>query len=570
MAGNDVHTARILIVDDEQANVDLLVSCIRDEGYVNYESTRDPEAVAELFQAYKPDLVLLDLHMPRLDGFGILEQLGQYVSDDEFLPILVLTADVSRETKERALSCGAADFLTKPLGITEVLLRIGNLLHTRRLHMDQRLARQRAEATERRASLLAEASRVLASSFDYQTTLAVLCRTMVPGMADYCVVDVLQADGSILRPGFSHVDPAKEHLLRETAHAQPAVLPEDHPVVVALRAGRCTLAREITPEMVSAVTGNDEHRQLLALLRPQSLITVPIMASGPILGALVLVHSDSGRRYATEDLDLACEVGRRAAMTIENAQLFNQAHQATQARDEMLSIVAHDLRNPLSTITMGSEMLLDSSLDDSQRRYVELVSRAAGRMQELIQDLLEARQIESGQLRVSPQAQYVAPLVREAVAMLTPLAAGRRIDLRAVLDEGLRPAMIDGVRFLQVLSNLVGNALKFTPEGGSVEIGCIPLGEELRLVISDTGPGIPPDQIPHVFGRYWQAADRDTRGIGLGLSIVRGIVEAHGGRVWVESKTGIGTRFYFTVPAQPVGAGTMLTDPQPVPSLEPC
>jgi len=570
MTGNDIHAARILIVDDEQANLDLLVGCIRDEGYKDFVTTRDPEAVAELFQAYEPDLVLLDLHMPRLDGFAILEHLGQHVSQDEFLPILVLTADASRNTKERALSRGATDFLTKPLHIAEVLLRIHNLLHTRLLHVNQRLARQRAEEMERRASLLSEASQVLASSLDSQTTLAMLCRMIVPRIADYCVVDVLQADGSILRPGLSHVDPSKEHLLRETAHTQPSVLPEDHPVATALRQGRRTLAQEITPEMISAVTGNEEHRQVLAQLCPRSMIAVPILASGPIRGALVLVYSDSGRRYAPEDLDLACELGRRAAITIENAQLFHQAHAATRARDEILGIVAHDLRNPLSTITMGSAMLIDSALDDAQRRYAELVSRAAGRMQELIQDLLEVRRIESGQLRVSPEPQPVAPLVKEAIGMLTPLAASRGIDLRAVLDDGLRPAMVDSTRILQVLSNLVGNALKFTPEGGSVEIGCISLGDDLRFVVSDTGPGIPPDQIPHVFGRFWQAADQDTRGIGLGLSIVRGVVEAHGGRVWVESNVGKGARFYFTVPAEPVDAGKIPTDAHPTASLEPC
>lgn len=396
-----------------------------------------------------------------------------------------------------------------------------------------------------------------------------LCRTIVPRVADYCVVDVLQADGSVLRPGLSHVDPAKEPLLRETAHLQPSLLPEDHPVATALRQGRRTLAQEITPEMIEAVTGGNRHRQLLEQLRPRSLIAVPILASGPILGALVLVHSDSDRRFVMEDLDLARELGRRAAMTIENAQLFNQAQQATRARDEMLGIVAHDLRNPLSTVTMGSAMLLDSALDDAQRRYAELVSRAAGRMQELIQDLLQARQIESGQLRVLPRAQPVAPLVEEAVAMLTPLAEGRRIHLSAMLEEGLRPALLDNVRILQVLSNLIGNALKFTPEGGSVQIGCEPLGGELRFVVADTGPGIPPDQIPHVFGRFWQAADRDTRGIGLGLSIVKGIVEAHGGRVWVESSVGEGARFYFTIPAQPEGAAAVSTGPRPAASPRP-
>jgi signal transduction histidine kinase/DNA-binding response OmpR family regulator len=562
MAGNHLLSARILIVDDEEANVELLVGCIQEEGYEDFLATRDPEAVADLFESYRPDLVLLDLHMPRLDGFAILEQLGQRVSGDEFLPILVLTADVSRETKERALSRGATDFLTKPFDVAEVLLRIGNLLHTRHLHVNQRLARRRAEDSERRASLLAEAGQVLASSLDHQTALSMLCRTVVPRIADYCVVDVLRADGGILRPGLAHVDPAKEHLLRNTEGSQPSVLPDEHPVVAALRQGRRTLARELTPEAVSALAGTDEHRQVLEQLGPRSMIAVPITASGRIDGALVLVHSDSDRRFGAEDLDLACELASRAAMTLENARLFDQAQQATRARDEMLGIVAHDLRNPLSTVTMGSSVLLDSALDDTQRRQVELVRRAAGRMQELIQDLLEARRIESGQLRVSPRAQPVAPLVKEALAMLRPLAEARGIELSAELDDRLRPAMVDDTRILQVLSNLVGNALKFTPDGGRVEIGCVPLDDELRFCVSDTGPGIPPDQIPHIFGRFWQAADRDTRGIGLGLSIVRGIVEAHGGRTWVESELGKGARFYFTVPASPAatsasGAGAV-------------
>jgi signal transduction histidine kinase/CheY-like chemotaxis protein len=564
MVGSDLLSATILIVDDEEANVDLLIGCLEEGGYSNLVATRDPESVASLFDAHRPDLVLLDLHMPRLDGFGVLEGLGERLAEDEFLPVLVLTADVSRATKERALSRGAKDFLTKPFDIGEVLLRIRNLLHTRHLHVNQRQARRQAEAAERRASLLAEASEVLTSSFDYNTTLSVLCSTIVPRFADYCIADVLKPDGKLERAGLSHVDPAKEPLLLETAHSQLGTLPPEHPIAVALTQGRRTLAQEITPEMISAVVANEEHRKILEQLRPRSLITVPIMASRRIHGVLVFVHAESDRRFCTEDLELACELSRRAAMTIENAHLFDQAVQATRARDEMLGIVAHDLRNPLSTITMGSSLLIESATSDATRRHAQLVHRAAGRMQDLIQDLLEVRRIEGGKLRVSPMPELVPPLLKEAIAMLRPLAEARQIELLGSCDEAIRPALVDASRILQVLSNLVGNALKFTPAGGAVHLGCTEDGEELRFSVVDSGPGIPLHQIPHVFGRFWQASDGDSRGIGLGLSIVQGIVEAHGGRVWVESELGHGARFYFTVPVAPAGTGTISLDPNAV------
>jgi signal transduction histidine kinase len=553
MVNRDLHDAVILLVDDEQANVDLLAGCLADEGYTNVKGLTDPRQVMPTLDELRPDLILLDLHMPWVDGFAILEQLSARIPPEEYLPVLVLTADVTELTKQRALSGGAKDFLTKPLDLTEVALRIRNLLQTRYLHEEERRGRKEAEEAGLRTATLAAASQILTSSFDYHTTLAALCSTLVPAIADYCVVDVLTKDGKIDRVGLTHKDPSLEPLVRAALFADAGRLPPDHPLLTALLQGRRTLAKEVTPDMIKLVTADEEHQRAVEQVGPRSIVAVPIQANREIHGSLMIAYTED-RRYDLPDLDLAIEIARRAALTIENARLFDQAQQATRARDELLAVVAHDLRNPLSTVKMGATMLLEEATTDLQRRSAELVGRAADRMHRLIEDLLDATRIQSGKLSIEPVPHSASAIIAEAVAMLTPLAGSRNVVLSAEINRNQPLVMLDPTRILQVLSNLLGNAIKFTPEGGRVRVGCEVVGEELKLSVTDTGPGIPPDQISHIFGRLWQAHAGDRRGIGLGLSIVQGIVEAHGGRVWVESEVGSGTTFHFTLPLARVEA----------------
>ena len=557
----DLHRASILIADDEPANVDLLVSCLAEEGYENVVATTDSREVAELCGLVVPDLLLLDLHMPAPDGFQILATLRARLPAEDLMPILVLTADATDATKQRALSGGAKDFLTKPLDITEVLLRIRNLLETRFLNRQQLHARRRAETAERRALLLAEASHVLASSLDQETTLSLLCRTVVPQLADFCVVDVLEEGGVVARVGVAHVDPAREATLQAAVRPRLDRMAADDAVLAAMTEGRRTLAAEITPEMGAALLAGDDQRAAIAGLAPGSLIVVPLLAGTRVLGALVLAYAESGRSYGAEDVELAAELARRAGLTIENARLYDRAEKATRDRDELLSIVAHDLRNPLSTVSMASTLLLEVATTDMERKHLEMIRRAAARMQRLIEDLLEVSRIERGRLSMAFAPERVGPVVREAVAMLSPLAASGGIVLEADVAEDLPAAEMEGSRILQVLSNLVGNALKFTPPGGRVRIACARQDDALRISVSDTGAGIPADQLPHVFGRFWQASDADRRGIGLGLSIVAAIVDAHGGRVWVESEPDVGSTFHFTLPV--AGAAGTAADAEP-------
>jgi signal transduction histidine kinase/FixJ family two-component response regulator len=515
----------ILLVDDEEANLDMM-----DE--------------------HRPDLVLLDLHMPHKDGFTVLRELGERGDGDDYVPVLVLTADINPTARERALSGGARDFVTKPFDVLEVLLRVRNLLETRELYLRQRQAREQAERARARAALLAEASRVLASSFDTGTTLAQVARLAVPELADLCIVDVLDGEGRYQQAGAAHVDPEKEGMIRTVAPGEPV---RRHPLAPMFAAGEPVLLPDVPEALVDELAGGGRMRDLLGVIGPRSAMVVPLRAGDRHIGAITLVASESGRRYGAEDLELATELGHRAGLALENARLFAQAQGALRARDEMLAVVAHDLRNPVSTIVLGADLLLDTVADDAahafERRHLGTVKRAAQRMNRLIQDLLEVSRMVGGKLALAPQDEDAAMLLKEASAMLRPLAEARGIAFHVQADGDLPRLRMDGARVMQVISNLVGNAVKFTPEGGAVTLGAEWVGSEVRVSIADTGAGISPEQLPHVFGRFWQADDADRRGLGLGLSIARGIVEAHGGRIWVESEPGEGSTFHFTLPA---------------------
>jgi PAS domain S-box-containing protein len=419
--------------------------------------------------------------------------------------------------------------------------------------MEEQAARSAAEAAERRARFLAEASRVLGTSFDYHTTLASLARLAVPALADFCTVDVLEADDRISRVGVAHVDPAKEAMLFELgrrfvdrAHDGPAA---DH-LRRAIMAGESTLVPDISEDALLATAISDEHRRLILELRPCSLVAVPLRVGARTIGVVSLLTSESGRHYDPDDLALAEELARRASLAVENARLFSAAEQATRARDEMLGVVAHDLRNPLSTITMASQMMLEIAAPERtmERKQLEIMRRAAERMKRLISDLLDAKRIESGGLTVDPRPEEVATVVGDALEMLRPLASSSSLHLDAAVPDGLPRVMVDPARVQQVLSNLVGNAIKFTPAGGSITVRAELASDGVCLAVVDTGPGIPTEQLPHIFGRFWQGKRTDRRGVGLGLAIAKAIVEAHRGRIWVESQVGAGTSFYFTVP----------------------
>ena len=406
---------------------------------------------------------------------------------------------------------------------------------------------------EDQQTFLADAASLLSgTSLDHDTTLATLARLAVPKLADCCAVDVIDGGGTCVRLGVAHVDPTKESLLREMAPYDLRDCAQPHALLAVLGGGGPVLVPVITSAMIDESSADEIHRRLLSELCPHSMISVPLLSSGHILGAFTLYLTTSPRVYGGDDLALAEDLAIRAAQAVDNAGLLHAAEEATQARDDMLGIVAHDLRNPLSTILLASGMLLEIIQDDDgapARRLIDMLRSGAGEMNRLIEDLLDVKRVESGRLGIVCAPESISAIVEHAVEVLRPLAVARSLVLDSTVASDLPPIYADAVRIQQVLSNLVGNAIKFTPGGGRIMIAVEREGTaEVRIAVRDTGPGIPPDQLPHVFGRFWQGKRSDRRGIGLGLAIVKGIVDAHEGRVWVESAAGEGTTFIFTIP----------------------
>jgi signal transduction histidine kinase len=227
-----------------------------------------------------------------------------------------------------------------------------------------------------------------------------------------------------------------------------------------------------------------------------------------------------------------------------------EARRAVAARDEMMGIVAHDLRNPLGAISLQASLIRRMGPGEKTREQAGSIENVALRMEHLIRTMLDAATMEAGRFSIAPAGCDVERLLRECVAMFAATAGGKQIHLGyAPVEEGLE-IWADRERLLQVLSNLVGNALKFTPRGGEVVLAATRQGAAIRFSVSDTGPGIPSENRGHVFERFWKSETGGTRGTGLGLYIAREIVEAHGGQIGVESRPGGGSTFHFTVPGE--------------------
>ena len=399
-------------------------------------------------------------------------------------------------------------------------------------------ARAAAEREERRAAFLATAGQELASSLDYEHAIATLARLIVPNIADICVIDLAEPDGALRRAAAAHRDAERERELETRVGEIIREIPESLALVIRERESR--VIGYASSLLTYAGVAPEEQRSLMA---------VPLVSRGQTLG-VILAAAAEGTLFAQEDAALVSELSRHGSLAIDNARLYRESQQAVQAREEVLAIVSHDLRNPLNAVMLAASLLQTSGKiapDDSEQ--LEIIDISAKRMQRLIEDLLDVTRLEGGkQLPIDPATLDVQSLFEETNELFKSQAATRSITLQCHAPNDVPPVFADRHRVLQVLSNLIGNAMKFTPQGGMITCRAESQDGKVLITVADNGPGIPRENLGDIFNPYWQAKRTARLGAGLGLPIAKGIVESHGGRIWVESEPGKGTKFFFTLP----------------------
>lgn len=408
--------------------------------------------------------------------------------------------------------------------------------------------------------LLAEAGATLAESLDYEETLARVAWLAVPQMADWCFVDIIGAEKEGYRLAIAHADPAQQ--VQAAAIAQ---FPERTTRKPLRSAGsnvdrqRPMLIATCDEDQLRALAQSDEHLQLLRDLRIRSLITVPLLTRGRVLGALTfMTTSYSGRRFGEDELALAADLAQHCAQAIDNAELYRQSQEAVSARDRFVAIAAHEMRTPV-TSAKGYLQLLERQLDNPSldRGRLELFAGRIGagldRLEALVSDLLDVTRIQQGRLDLDPAPCDLVDIAKLVIERTDGLESRNKPTHRLVLDA---PEPVIGewdcARLDQVVTNLVSNAVKYSPDGGEVRVRIETLADgQSRIAISDGGLGISPEEQRELFKPFARGAAVQGRisGTGLGLYIVRQIIEAHGGTIKVRSELGVGTSFTVTLPA---------------------
>lgn len=385
------------------------------------------------------------------------------------------------------------------------------------------------EITREHWILLSEASKAMSSTLDCHQALLRMSELAIPSLADCCVIDLRQDDGTIQRTISRMGTPPRQQTLpsdSEDAISQ-ALLGDQAKVYEGL------------PEGIRRIVGDSGLT---------AAMTVPMASRQGTCGAITFGLARPGRQYSNSDLDLARMLTARAALAVENARLYRKEQLAVQARDELAAIVSHELKNPLTAILLKTQIMLRNRDELKAPEQIEAIQSYAKRIDRIVSDLVDLGQLEDGGMAVSCRPEDALTLVTEPIEMMRPLAQTKEIELRAEIPSENRTLHADRNRISQVISNVIGNAVKFAPEQSRVDVKLVYAAEEAKLTITDNGPGIAPESLPHVFERHWQDPKTAHLGSGLGLTVVKGIVELHGGKIGIESEVGSGTTVWFTLP----------------------
>lgn len=522
---------RLLLLEDSIPDAELVLRELRKSGYeLDFEQVCSRPDFTQALGKGGWDLILSDFNMPGFNAFDALRILELREADT---PVIVVSGAVGEETAVELIKAGAGDFVTKS-NLTRLPAAVRHALK----ELEDTRFRKEVERADR---VLAQATTHLSASLDYSETANAVARMALPEFCDGAVVDVWEK--GIATRAVAHIDQSMAARLSEIGLRR--LDSESSPVAKAVQQAhawrmRGELLAQFFPRAVEE-------------LGVASAIVAPLQSRSRLFGAIYFV-ARSAEIFSERDLALAEELGRRASFAIDNALLYRKAEDAIRDRDDMLARVSHDLKNPLTSIELTSALALKALTDgedlpEAMGGAFERISRSTEQMKNLIRDLLDLSRIEAGRLVLDRKACTMFELLRDVLDLLTPIAESKSIHLADELKPlaGITGAW-DGERIIHVFSNIVGNALKFAADGGRVTVRGEREGNSVYVTVTDSGPGIPAEDLKYIFDRYWQARKTARHGTGLGLSIAKGIIDAHDGKIWVDSEIGKGTKVHVTLP----------------------
>ncbi|MBX7116729.1 MAG: response regulator [Myxococcaceae bacterium] len=521
----------LLLIDDDEGDRTTVRRMLQHAG-IPMQITEAPDfgSAKRALTQQKADCVILDFHLPSGDGLELLQLVSTLRLD---APIVVLTGQGDETLAVDLMKAGAVDYVPKRLLTPQRLSQ--SVRQAIRLHQAERRAKKAHDALEHQAAQLlklANSSLGFHAAVTVEETLELVAKL---------ARDLIGAELAVAR-----VDLGPPTPLLAQSRADNATLPalkgadiERWEKLIG-QAGRCIAYSE---QML-----NDRPEwKARGILK--GVLAAPLMGrdSTPV-GCLLLTGTPNGE-FAQGDSLMLIQLAKAASVALENSRLFKEAQDAARARDDMLAIVSHDLRNPLNVVGMSADLLRPTLKNTPDGALLTRIDRGVRRMSRLIEDLLLASRIDLGPLPVQPEKVKASLLLAEAIESAGPLADNHRVKLSALPCDTSLSVMADQERLSQVFANIIGNAVKYAPEGnGQITLSVEEENSMVRFSITDNGLGISPAALPRIFERSWKARSTERDGAGLGLYIARGIVEAHHGNISAESKPGEGTTLRFWLP----------------------
>lgn len=552
--------ARILVVDDEIQVVHIFQDLLTQQGYAVESSENGDDAILKVTQG-KFDLVLTDINLPGVDG---LEVIRAAKAADEDTCVILITGYASTTTAIDALRQGAYDYITKPFDLWETAKRIERGLESRFLKRDNRrktsqlesanaelqrheeILRKKVELATHRMRLLLDAGKSMSTSLSLQSTM------------DVVVAQAARLSGSRSCLLFLHDTSSDEYI----AEAAFGVTPEVYRTLrFQMGVGyHGQVAQSAQPRLVANITEAVGTEPMFETLHASGALIMPLDSGEKVIGMLTCLDHE-GSAFTLEDQEVLKMLASQATIAITNAILYERTRELDRLKSEFVAVVSHEVRTPLTSIKGSLELLGDTrflTLPPPQKELLLICQANTERLISLINDILDFSKLESSKLSLNVESMSVERVLTEAVENIRNLAAQRELEIDLKVDPSAGQIEADPMRVGQVATNLIGNAIKFSPEKSRIEV--FASGDESKVTVSvkDYGRGIAQRDISRLFQRFAQLDSTTTRkagGTGLGLVICKGIVEQHGGSIWVESQINEGSTFSFSLPRVRVGSG---------------